>query len=139
MRLEECIMQQLRNYGPLVALVADRIHFAATYEQDATMPTVTFQRVSRIPEYTHSGETGFEDSRFQISAWGKTAMEAVRVAGTIKDALKPWTTAQTQFDGLLIGGVNLENEDGPLFHPFEFEPASVHEVMQDYRFFTAEG
>jgi len=135
MTLEEVIRMQLLNFAPLAALIGTRI-YPITYPQDAALPVVVYQRTSGVSEYGHDGP-GSAESRFQISAFGKTYAEARQTATQVRRALNPWEVHQDTIGGNLIGGCFLENELD-LFNPAGAESESDYQVLGDYLFLHAE-
>jgi len=138
MSLESAIVNQFRNYAPLAALVGTRI-YPVTYPQNATLPVVVYQRTSRLPEYSHDGDCGAAESRFQISAFAKSYSVARQTADAIHGALRPWE--QEQFldvtNAIRIGGVFMEDEID-LYNPADVETESDYQILADYRFLFGE-
>lgn len=132
MTLEQVIVAQLREYAPLAALVGTRI-YPLTYPQNATFPLVIYQQTSRLPEYSHDGPCGAEESRFQISAVHPSYSVARETADAIRGALRPWEQQQSAESGLTIGGAFLEDEI-PIYAAADVEHESRHQILSDYRF-----
>jgi hypothetical protein len=132
MTLEEVIVNQLRAYAPLTALVGTRI-YPSTYPQNATLPVVIYQQTSRLPEYSHDGACGAEESRFQISSVAPSYSIARQTADAIRGALKPWEDHQDVQSGITIGGVFMEDEL-PIYAAADVESQSTHHILGDYRF-----
>jgi len=132
MTLEEAIVQQLKNYAPLAALVGTRI-YPATYPQNATMPLCVYQRTSKAPDYTHDGPSGNKDSRFQISSFGHSFSDARHTADEIFEALRPWANQQTVINDLRVGACFMEDELD-IYNPADVESQSLYQVLGDYLF-----
>jgi len=134
--LEEIIRKQLLSHAPLAALIGTRI-YPVTYPQDAALPVVVYQRTASGPEYSHDGPAGVAESRFQISAFGKTYAEARQTATEVRRALNPWEAHQEIVNGTLIGSVVLENELD-LYNPNDVESESDYQVLGEYTFLHTE-
>jgi len=132
MSLEEAIVNQFRNYPPLAALVGTRI-YPVTYPQSAVLPVVVYQRTSRLPEYSHDGDCGAAESRFQISTFAKSYSTARQTADAIKGALTPWEEQQAISGDVRIGGVFMEDEID-LYNPADVETESDYQILGDWRF-----
>src|SRR5262245_22501536 len=131
MTLEQAIYNKLKNYPPLASLVAGRI-YPMTYPQGSVLPAVVYQRTSKISDYSHDGEAGSSESRYQISSFADTYSQAKQTALEVKKALEPWMAQQEVIDStLLIGGVFLENEFD-VYGPEEVEQTSAYHVLADY-------
>ena len=136
MTLEEAIRTQLLNFAPLAAIIGTRI-YPITYPQNVTLPVVVYQRTSMVPEYSHDGPNGVSESRFQISAFGKTYAEARQAATEVRQALHPFEVRPDIVGGVQIGAVFLENEID-LFNPADVESQSDYQVLGDYTFVHGE-
>lgn len=136
MRLEAVIGSRLAAHAPLAALVGTRI-YPVTYPQGDPLPVVVYQRTSKVPEYTHDGEAGVAESRYQISSFGKTYAQAKQTASAVKSALRPWMAHQDVVSGINIGAVFMENEFD-LFNAEDVEHASAYHILAEYIFLTAD-
>lgn len=132
MTLEEVIVAQLREYAPLAALVGQRI-YPSTYPQNTVLPVVIYQQTSRLPEYSHDGACGAEESRFQISSVASSYSVARQTADAIRGAMRPWEQQQAVESGITIGGVFMEDEL-PIYVAADVESQSNHQILGDYRF-----
>jgi hypothetical protein len=131
-RLEEAIVTQLKNHTPLAALVGTRI-YPITYPQNATLPVVTYQRTAKTPEYSHDGEAGVAESRFQISSFATSFAQVRDVASAVKGALRPWMAgAGGEFDGKRTT-VFLESEFD-MYTAEDAEQLAAYHVLGDYLF-----
>lgn len=84
--MESAVRTMLLAHAPLAALVGDRIDWGVR-AQGRALPAVTLQIVSRLPGMTYAGADGWEQSRIQIDAWGRTYLAAQQVADVL--ALPP--------------------------------------------------
>jgi len=135
-KLETALIIQLSQHGALNAMIAGRV-YPVTYPQGATMPLVVYQQTGKAPDYTHDGEGGSVESRFQISAFGDSFGQAKSVAAKIHSALRPWMASQVKIEDLTIGAVRLENEFD-LHNPDDVEHSATYQVLGDYVFLHSE-
>lgn len=135
------IEQGLRNFllsdQALATVVGERI-FPITYPQEASLPAITYQLVSKVSEYSHDGGSGAKEAHYQISCFGKTYGEAKALAKTLRDALEPLGAAPGSLGGIDVGGVFLENEID-VFDPADAEELSAFHVLADYTILAQEG
>lgn len=85
MNIQETIYEHLTTNAGLVALVSTRV-YPAVLPQRPTLPALTYQRISGVPEYSHSGRALMQ-SRFQISCWAATYAGAIALATAVKAAM----------------------------------------------------
>ena len=125
--LEEGIAAFLIADATIGAVVDNRI-YPLMIPQGATLPCLTYQRIStpRIVTHQSSGATGdLTNPRFQFDAWGVTQKEVK----AISDALRAVLHGKR---GVLAGGVTIraaiaENEEP------EFDPDSeLYRSRSDY-------
>lgn len=109
--LEEALYRRMSTYAELTALVSTRI-YPNTIPQDATLPAVSYQKISSTSFLTQSGPSGWARSTIQISIAAndtddkKIISEAVRhcwngYAGTLE-----LSTAQA---GITIGVARIDD------------------------------
>lgn len=87
--LEEGIASYLEGYAGLVALIGTRT-YPLRIPQGATIPCLTFQRISTARILTHqtSGATGdLTSPRFQFDAWAETQKSAKQITDQVRAAL----------------------------------------------------
>lgn len=136
MLLETGLHKFLSADPALAAWVGSRI-FPITYPQDAALPTVTYQLVSKLPEYTHDGEGGVAESHFHVSCFGKTYLEAKETARRVRGALRTLMAQPGKMGDVNVGGVFLENEID-VFSPDEAESLSAYHVLAEYMILAEE-
>jgi len=76
----------LKAYAGLIALIGTRIYPDAL-PQGATIPCVTFTRVSGVPTVCQSGDSHLEDTSYQYKVWSSTRLNAHAIIAQIKAAL----------------------------------------------------
>ena len=128
--LDEAIRQKLLAYGPLTALIAARI-YPATYPQDSILPVVVYQQSVKVPQYHHGGEANFAESRYQISSFASTYLQAKAVSNAVKAALRPWMAHQEVVGDLQIGSLFIESESGPFNKMENLETLSAYHALLD--------
>jgi len=93
--LEEGIASYLELHADLVALITGRV-YAMRIPQGATIPCLTFQRIStpRISTHDTSGATGdLSNPRFQFDAWAESQAEAKAISDALRGILNGKTGA----------------------------------------------
>lgn len=90
MSIESDIFDGLTGNASLAALIGTRVfpHQARGYPQDKPMPGVTYQQISAISNFTHSGLAPITEARFQFNAFGKTVLETNEVARRLRLAIQ---------------------------------------------------
>lgn len=87
--LEEGLFSYLSNFAGLVALIGARV-YPMKLPQGATLPALTYQRISTPRELTHqsAGATGdLAHPRFQFDAWAATQKAAKLIIDQVRAAL----------------------------------------------------
>jgi hypothetical protein len=91
MTIEEALVAHLGSYGPLVALIGDRL-YPSTLPQEVAWPAVTYQFISDLRGYTHtSGDDHLPTERVQIDCWSPDYLTTVQVSAAVKAALSGFT------------------------------------------------
>lgn len=93
--LEEGIASYLELHADLVALIDGRV-YALRIPQGATIPCMTYQRISTPRTLTHdtSGATGdLISPRFQFDAWAETLSSAKAITDALRGILNGKTGA----------------------------------------------
>lgn len=111
MSVDAALYTRLVNFTALTDLVGTRISPAPlVLGQD--LPAVTYQLISRVAEHTHDNAGGLWRSRFQIDAWGATALDVINVFAQVTAALNGYRDT--------VGGVRvtiLHYEERTLVEP----------------------
>lgn len=98
MSVDAALYTRLVNYTGLTDLVGTRISPAPlVLGQD--LPAVTFQLISRNAQISHDDAGGLWRNRFQIDAWGDSALDAINVFAQVTAALNGYIGT--------VGGVRL--------------------------------
>jgi hypothetical protein len=71
----------------LAALIGTRF-YDAELPPGVTVPAITLQRVSTIPEYAHSGHVGQENARFQVTIHADCHLNCMRVAAQVRRIIR---------------------------------------------------
>ena len=108
-------------------LVVDRV-YPARSDQNATLPYLTWQRISGIPARGVAGPTRRATSRFQINCWGRTPLEAKQLAKAVTsiDGYRGW------IGGHRLGGVSLEDQQDNNEPPSDGGAGVVPGVQMDF-------
>lgn len=71
----------IQTQAPITALVGENVH-PVKLPQTPGLPAVVFQKISRPRIYSHDGDSGLGNARYQFSAWAETlaSAEAIRQA-----------------------------------------------------------
>jgi hypothetical protein len=105
----------LLAYGPLAALIGNRIHWDML-PQGSAQPAVVMFVVSGVTDYTMSGASGYVMTRVQFDSRGRTAAEARSVAEAIRQRLSGFRGVFQgyQFQGCFEAGQRTRHDkDGP--------------------------
>ena len=127
--LEQAIDSRLRNYAGLKALVGTRI-YPLKLKQRATMPAVTYQRISGPRISAMGADPGVASPRVQIDCWGGTYASSKAVATQVRGALQRYrgTVAAVEILAVFI------ESDLDIFEP----DAELYRVSTDYVFWHRE-
>lgn len=89
MAVEEDIFSGLTGNAGLSALIQRRVfpHIPRGLPQRAELPAITYQQISGNHTITHAGRARTMQGRFQLMAFGKTAIEANEVMARLIPAL----------------------------------------------------
>lgn len=101
MNLNQSLYAELAGHAGLAALVGVKIYKGAI-DQEASLPAITFERVSMTPVHASGADASLTESRVQISVFADTVKSADAVAAQVVDCLR-------DFSGLLgTTGVNVQ-------------------------------
>jgi hypothetical protein len=64
--------------------------YPVKFPEDVVLPAGRLQRISGAPIISHSGDSGEERGRFQVSCFAATYLEAKGMAEEVKDALSAY-------------------------------------------------
>lgn len=124
--LEEGIYSYLTTYAGLVSLIGTRV-YAFRIPQEATLPCMTYQRISTPRRLTHDTSGAGNDlsyPRFQFDCWATTYASAKAIADQLHAALngRKGTTGGVMVRGALIA------DERPSYEP----EANLYRVSCDY-------
>lgn len=89
MGIEEALFKELSEDATLSALIGTRI-YPTKKPQKATVPCVTYRRISHQDYHAFGADAEVETARFQLDSWGNTKTEATTVANAVLGALRRW-------------------------------------------------
>lgn len=75
----------MQTQAGLTALVSTRM-YPLKLPQNATVPALTYQKIARPREYSHSGDSNLANPTYQFDCWAKTHEAAVTVAVQVEAA-----------------------------------------------------
>jgi len=108
--LEADLFADLCADPALAALIGTRVYHGPLV-QGATLPAVTYQRISTAPDYSHDGGSGLAQVRIQCNCWASTAVGAIALAAALRAVVEGRT---------LLGVCFVENELD------DYEPDTCH-------------
>ena len=82
----EALVYLLGNNTGVATMVGGRV-YPQLVPQTATRPAIAYQRISSIPEHSHSGFSSLSRTRFQLTLEGNTYAEALSLALAVRRAL----------------------------------------------------
>lgn len=80
---EEAIRAHALGDSAITALI-DQRWYIIDLPQGASVPAVTMQQISGVPEHNHSGHSGQENSRWQFTVWSSCYQKASRLSWAIE-------------------------------------------------------
>lgn len=121
--LDEGLVNYLLAQASLTALVDNRI-YPLSKEQDDDLPAITYQSIETLRDRVMEGTAGIVQTRLQIDSWGRTLIEAKKLAEKIRICLDGYRGI---WSGIRIQGVfQISQNDIP-----EAELAARLELDQD--------
>lgn len=125
MTIEAAVFQLLADSAAVGAICGDRI-YPVQVPQGATLPCVTYGRVSAARWSAMGTDTGLVEKRFQVSCWAETYARANALAEAVRGALQ---RRRGTIDGVVIQDIFLDG-DGP--ETWEDE-VGAYQALADYR------
>jgi hypothetical protein len=101
----EALVFLLGSNAGVATMVGSRV-YPQIVPQTADRPAIAYQRISAIPEYSHSGFSSLTRTRYQLTLEGNTHMEALSLALAVRRAL----AGKTNTVGDLTVVTMVENE-----------------------------
>jgi hypothetical protein len=91
---------------PGVNAEIDERLYPSPLPQGTTLPAVTYQDISDVPELSNDNETCYSQKRYQVDAWANEREEAARVAKSVISVMHGYAGQWGAHD---IGLVKREN------------------------------
>jgi hypothetical protein len=99
--LETGLVALLKSDSTVASLCSTRI-YPMLLPESPVLPSVTFQTISSVSQYTNDGHTGFTKTRLQIDVWGSTYLAVKTLSEAIRKVLEDYT-------GVLSDGTSVHN------------------------------
>lgn len=115
MVIEEALQYHLVNDSDVTALIGSRA-YPNVIPQDADLPALAYQTISRPGGMAHDGPTGIAWPRFQITGQADTYSEVVDLINKVRIALDGFTGLMGGAGGVTIEGSFVKN----VFDGYEF-------------------
>lgn len=113
MAVEHELRARMSGSTAISALVGVRVR-PIPLPQEATLPAVTYQRVSTVREHASTTDPGFAHTRFQVDCWAETFAGALALRDEVNDRLSRWSSSTgsvTVFDVFQAGERAFYEED----------------------------
>lgn len=91
MSVETVLFDRLTTHSGLTALIEERC-YSLVLPQNATLPALSYFRVSTMRHSAMGADTGLASARFQVSVWADSFSSARAVATQVRSALQRWST-----------------------------------------------
>lgn len=100
MYLEQAIRTHLLNDPVLASYLGDDAVYFSTLPNDARLSAIVLQEISAVdPSPTHSGHSGIENRRFQLTIWTDCVHKRVRIKTRLERYLNNKNVVVGQLDG----------------------------------------
>lgn len=122
--LEQALHAFLKANAALLALVGTRI-YPVMLPQKPTLPALTYQTISTVPDYVLAGPSGLVAKRVQINCWATREWaapgytDAQNIATAVRNALDGYS-------GIWPGGVEIVRAKRDNQHD-DFEPEGMYD------------
>lgn len=123
---EESLVARLEAVSGVTDLVSTRI-YPDKLPQSATLPAITYQRISTIRETAMGNDTGIARARFQVTSFAATYAALKGVTEAVRAALQRFRGAS---GGVTVDDCFLENELD--LYSGDEDEAGVYAVAQDF-------
>lgn len=100
MSIEEDLYAYMSTYAGLTELVGTRI-YPLVAPQNVQKPYCTYQKISTGRQYSHSGYSGLQRPRMQVSCYAETYSQAKAVAAQVVAAVEAWSAANARVQAAL--------------------------------------
>ncbi len=117
MVVEQALYSLLSGNAGVAALVATRIS-PITKPEDATLPAITYRRISSQRFSAMGRDAGVIKGRFQIDVWADTYDSAVGVKEAVRAAVQRYSTVTgvTIYDIFIISEIDFFEDDTGQYH-----------------------
>lgn len=122
--LEEALYAFLKGQGAVSALLGQRI-YPVMLPQNPVMPALTYQIISRVPDYVLAGPSGLVAKRVQVNCWASREFSAngyitaLNVAAAVR-------VAMDGYSGIWPGGFEILRSKLDNQHD-DFEPEGQYD------------
>lgn len=126
---EEALRARLVAVAGITALVGSspaRV-YPVKLPQSATLPAITYQRISTVRENAMGADPGIARARFQVTSWATSYSGVKALSEAVRAGLQRYdgtSAAVVVLDTFLDTEIDLFGEDE--------EEAGIHAVAQDY-------
>lgn len=91
MSVETVLFDRMTTHSGLSALTNARC-YPLTLPQNATLPALSYFRVSTVRHSAMGSDCGLVTARFQVSVWADSFSSVRAVANQVRSALQRWST-----------------------------------------------
>lgn len=121
---EKAVRTRLTAHSGVSALVGTRVWYSAL-PQDPTLPAITVQEITGVPEPVMGNDTGHVRGMIQVDAWDATRNGCKALGEQVRDALQRHAgthdSSVLTFVGMNSLGVRYESEGRNWRHSQDFE------------------
>ncbi len=90
MSIEADMVTYILTLTAITDIIGTRIYYQKLPD-DATLPAVTYNRISSPRSRTHSGDSNLSKPRIQYSCWGITPISVMNLADAFEDEFKSFS------------------------------------------------
>lgn len=119
------VIHNLLSNSTAATYVSDRIYPARRLQED-DLPAITYNHVSTTPTNTKDGPSVLDTERFTIHVWSKEYLNAMTIAGIVRDVLDRYTGLM---EGVMVDSASFVDQN----HLYE-DWAEVHHIAIDFNF-----
>lgn len=94
--LPQALLRHLESDTVLTALVGARI-YPLQLPQEPTLPAITYQQVSALPNLTHNNTVGWTIYRYQLDIYADTYLALIQAGEALKTAMRQWYWANQRY------------------------------------------
>lgn len=132
MTLLEALHVYLSSKDALTALVASRIYRGQRPQTTATVPAVTYRKVSGSDELHQEGVSTLGQARIEVECWGATPASAEAVRGVIRDVCQKYSgTIESGEESVVIVEMTMETDAEFYDEPEDGSGSGVYSAQVD--------